>query len=128
MAAALIFISAVLFAVTNQRSAGLLSLTPVMVILFGPGPNILSWRSAALCFLAGGVAGAFITRLLKFQAPTLPVEKRTAWEHGTAGGLLCAAALGIPVRGRLRLNSDTAPVPCHPVAASCFGAPWAARA
>ncbi|MET4147631.1 FUSC family protein [Arthrobacter sp. UYCo732] len=91
--AALMFISAVLFSVTNQRSAGLLSLTPVMVILFGPGPINLSWWSAALWILAGGVVGAFITRLLKFQAPTLPVEKRTAWEHGMAVGLLCAAVM-----------------------------------
>ncbi|MDJ0357126.1 FUSC family protein [Paenarthrobacter sp. PH39-S1] len=91
--AVLMFISAVLFAVTNQRSAGLLSLTPIMVILFGPGPINLSWWSAALWILAGGVVGAFITRMLKFQASTLPVEKRTAWEHGIAVGLLCAAIM-----------------------------------
>lgn len=73
--AILMFISAILFAVTNQRSAGLLSLTPVMVILFGPGPIDLSWWSAVLWILAGGLAGALIVRLLKFQAPTLPVGK-----------------------------------------------------
>ncbi|WP_427019420.1 FUSC family protein (plasmid) [Pseudarthrobacter sp. P1] len=64
-----------------------------MVILFGPGPINLSWWSAVLWILAGGVAGALITRLLKFQAPTLPVEKRAAWEHGIAVGLLCAAIM-----------------------------------
>lgn len=39
------------------------------------------------------MAGALITRLLKFQAPTLPVENRTAWEHGIAVGLLCAVVM-----------------------------------
>ena len=91
--AILMFVSAILFAVTNQRSAGLLSLTPVMVILFGPGPINLSWWSAVLWILAGGLAGALITRLLKFQAPILPVEKRAAWEHGIAVGVLCAAIM-----------------------------------
>ncbi|WP_343318612.1 FUSC family protein [Arthrobacter sp. TMP15] len=91
--ALLMFVSAILFAAANQRSAGLLSLTPVMVILFGPGPIDLSWWSAILWILAGGLVGAFITRLLKFQAPTLPVEKRVAWEHGIAVGLLCAAIM-----------------------------------
>ena len=91
--AVLMFVSAILFAATNQRSAGLLSLTPVMVILFGPGPINLTWWSAVLWILAGGLAGALIIRLLKFQAPTLPVEKRTAWEHGIAVGLLCAAIM-----------------------------------
>ena len=91
--AVLMFVSAILFATANQRSAGLLSLTPVMVILFGPGPIDLTWWAAVLWILAGGLAGAVITRLLKFQAPTLPVEKRTAWEHGIAVGLLCAAIM-----------------------------------
>lgn len=35
--AMLMFVSAILFAATNQCLAGLFSLTPVMVILFGPG-------------------------------------------------------------------------------------------
>lgn len=91
--AVLMFVSAILFAVTNQRSAGLLSLTPIMVILVGPGPINLPWWSVVLWILAGGLAGALITRLLRFQAPTLPVEKRTAWEHGIAVGLLCAAIM-----------------------------------
>ena len=91
--AALIFLSAILFAVTNQRSAGLLSLAPLIVILFGPGPISLSWWSAALWILAGGAVGALITRLLKFQAPTRPVERRTAWEHGIVVGLLCAVVM-----------------------------------
>ncbi|WP_183509954.1 FUSC family protein [Paeniglutamicibacter cryotolerans] len=91
--AVLIFVSAVLFALTNQRSAGLLSLTPIIVILFGPGPIDLSWWAAVLWILGGGVVGALITRLLKFQAPALPVEKRTAWEHGIAVGILCAGIM-----------------------------------
>lgn len=91
--AVLIFISAILSAVTNQRSAGLLSLAPIIVILFGPGPIDLSWWSAVLWILAGGAAGALITRLLKFRAPIVPVDRRTAWEHGTAVGLLCAAVM-----------------------------------
>ncbi|PCC24776.1 hypothetical protein CIK75_11420 [Glutamicibacter sp. BW78] len=91
--AALMFFSAVLFAIANQRSAGLLSLAPIMVILFGPGPIDLSWWSAALWILGGGLVGFFITRLLKFQAPTLPVDRRSAWEHGLAVGILCAGVM-----------------------------------
>lgn len=91
--AGLIFLSAILFAIANQRSAGLLTLAPIMVILFGPGPIDLSWWMAGLWILAGGLVGAIITRLLKFQAPTLPVERRTAWEHGIAVGVLCAAIM-----------------------------------
>ncbi|MBD8044151.1 FUSC family protein [Arthrobacter sp. Sa2BUA2] len=89
----LIFVSAILNAISNQRSAGLLSLAPIMVILIGPGPIDLSWWSAVLWILAGGATGALITRLLKFQAPVLPVDKRTAWEHGLAVGLVCAAVM-----------------------------------
>lgn len=73
------FVSAILFAVANQRSAGLLSLSPVMVILFGPGPIQLTWWAAAGWILAGALVGAAITRLLGFQAPTMPVEKRSAF-------------------------------------------------
>lgn len=91
--AVLMFVAAILFALTNQRSAGLLSLAPIIVILFGPGPISLIWWSAVLWILAGGLVGFFITRLLKFQAPTLPVEKRTAWEHGIAVGLLSAGIM-----------------------------------
>lgn len=91
--AGLMFVSAVLSAATNQRSAGLLSLAPVMVILFGPGPIDLLWWSAILWILAGGLMGALITLLLKFQAPTLPVGRRAAWEHGIAVGVLCAAIM-----------------------------------
>lgn len=91
--ALLMFVSAVLSALTNQRSAGLLTLAPIMVILFGPGPIILQWWVAGLWILGGGVVGAFITKLLKFQAPVMPVEKRTSWEHGIAVGILCAAVM-----------------------------------
>jgi len=100
--AALMFLSAILFAIANQRSAGLLSLAPVLVILFGPGPIQLTWWAAALWILAGALTGAAITRLLKFQAPTMPVDRRSAWEHGIAVGLLSAGimywalAAGIP--------------------------------
>ncbi len=91
--ALLIFVSAILFAATNQRSAGLLSLAPIFVILFGPGPINLSWWSAFLWILAGGVVGGIVTRVLKFQAPTLPVARRTAWEHGIVVGVLCAGVM-----------------------------------
>lgn len=91
--AVLMFVSAILSALTNQRSAGLLSLAPIMVILFGPGPISLEWWVAALWILGGGVVGAVITKMLKFQAPVMPVEKRTAWEHGLAVGILCAGVM-----------------------------------
>ena len=64
-----------------------------MVILFGPGPVDLSWFLAVLWILAGGLAGALITKLLKFEAPIRPVEKRVVCEHGFAVGLLCAAIM-----------------------------------
>ena len=56
--AVLIFLSAILFAVANQRSAGLLSLAPIIVILCGPGPVDLTGWAAAAWILAGCVVGA----------------------------------------------------------------------
>ncbi len=91
--AVLIFISAILCAITNQRSAGLLAMAPLFVILFGPGPISLEWWAAALWIIAGGLVGVAITVLLKFQAPIKPVAPRTAWEHGIAVGLLCAGIM-----------------------------------
>lgn len=91
--AVLTFLSAILFAITNQRSAGLLSLAPLLVILFGPGPISLSWWGAALWVLAGGAVGAAITHILKFTASVVPVPSRTAWEHGITVGVLCAAVM-----------------------------------
>ncbi len=91
--AVLLFISAILSALTNQRSAGLLSLAPILVILFGPGPIDLSWWQAAIWIVIGGAVGALITKLLKFQAPVQPVAKAVAWEHGIVVGLLCAAVM-----------------------------------
>lgn len=55
--AALTLVAALCSAVANRRSAGLLSLAPIMVILFGPGPIDLPWWSAVLWVLIGGFAG-----------------------------------------------------------------------
>ncbi|WP_315914668.1 FUSC family protein [Arthrobacter sp. lap29] len=91
--AVLLFVAAILSALTNQRSAGLLSLAPILVILFGPGPINLVWWQAAVWIVIGGAVGALITKLLKFQAPVQPVARAVAWEHGIVVGLLCAAAM-----------------------------------
>lgn len=91
--AVLLFVSAIISALTNQRSAGLLSLAPILVILFGPGPIDLSWWQSALWIVVGGAVGVLITKLLKFQAPVQPVARAVAWEHGIMVGLLCAAVM-----------------------------------
>ena len=91
--ALLILLSALLFAASNRRSAGLLSLTPIIIILFGPGAVDLSWWEAGVWVIAGGLVGGLITKMLKIQAPVRPVEAFVAWEHGIAVGVLCAAVM-----------------------------------
>jgi len=91
--AALILAAALCSALANRRSAGLFSLAPITVVLFGPGPIDLDWWWALLWVLAGGTVGYGIARLLRFEAPVVPVDRRVAWEHGTAVGLCSAAAM-----------------------------------
>ena len=76
--ALLMLLSALLFAASNRRSAGLLSLTPIIIILLGRGAVDLSCWEAGVGVLAGGVVDGLITRLLKFQAPVRPVNPLVA--------------------------------------------------
>lgn len=93
--AVLTLLAALCSAVANRRSAGLLSLAPIMVILFGPGPIDLPWWAAVLWVLVGGVAGYLIAKLLKFQATATPVTRRVAWEHGIAVGIFSAITMWV---------------------------------
>lgn len=91
--AGLMLVAAVLMAVVNQRSAGLLGLTPIIVILFGPGPiDLTSWESA-VWVLAGALVGLLVARMMKFEAPRHPVRTAVAWHHAIVLGVLSAAAM-----------------------------------
>lgn len=91
--AALTLAAALCSALANRRSAGLMSLAPILVVLFGPGPIDLPWWTAALWVLGGGITGYFIARILKFQAVATPVSRAVAWEHGLAVGISSAIAM-----------------------------------
>lgn len=91
--AILMMLSAVLMAAINLRSAGLMALAPIIVIVFGPGPIHLSWWQAAIWTALGGVVGLAVTRWLGFQAPLRPIPGRIAWPHALVLGCLSAAAM-----------------------------------
>lgn len=91
--AALMLVSAVLLAVTNQRSAGLMTLAPVIVIVFGTGTADLTWQEAFLYILLGGLFGWLVVRAMKFEAEPSPVPQRVAWMHAIVLGVLSAAAM-----------------------------------
>ena len=86
-------LSAVLMAAINLRSAGLMALAPIIVIVFGPGPIQLSWWQAAIWTALGGVVGLAVTRWLGFQAPLRPIPGRIEWPHALELGCLSAAAM-----------------------------------
>lgn len=91
--AALMVLAALLMALTNQISAGLMSLAPIIVIIFGPGPVDLPWLTSLFWVLAGGMLGIGVARLFKFQAPRRPVPTAIAWRHAIAIGILGAATM-----------------------------------
>lgn len=91
--AALLLVAAVLLAVTNQHSAGLMTLAPAIVVLFGPASLDFSWWQAFGYVLAGGVFGAIVIRVFKFQAEPAPVPRAVAWRHAIVLGVLSAAAM-----------------------------------
>ncbi len=91
--ACLMVASAVLLGLTNQHSAGLMTLAPIIVIIFGPGPVQLDWWQAALWTLAGGLVGLIVVKALKFEAPPKPIPRAVAWRHALVLGVLSAAAM-----------------------------------
>lgn len=91
--AALTLVSALLLGLTNQYSAGLMTLAPIIVIIFGPGPVQLEWWQAGLWTLIGGLAGLLLVVVLKFKAPPRPVPSAVAWRHAIVLGVLSAGAM-----------------------------------
>lgn len=91
--AALMLASAVLLALTNQISAGLLTLAPIIVVVYGPGPVDLVWWQAFAWTVVGGLAGVVITRYLGFVAPKNPIPSAVAWRHAIVLGVLSAGAM-----------------------------------
>lgn len=91
--AALMLVSAALLALTNQHSAGLMTLAPVIVIIFGPAPLEFAWWQAAAYVLAGGIVGWAVTRIFKFSAEPDPVPAGVAWRHAVVLGVLSAATM-----------------------------------
>lgn len=91
--ACLMLVAAVLLALTNQHSAGLMTLAPVIIVLFGPAPLDFPWWQAFGYVLAGGVFGWLVIRVLKFEAEALPVPRGVAWRHAIVLGVLSAAAM-----------------------------------
>ncbi|MEI2716326.1 MAG: FUSC family protein [Candidatus Nanopelagicales bacterium] len=91
--AVLMLVSALLLGLTNQHSAGLMTLAPIIVIIFGPGPVQLDWWQAGAWTLAGGMIGLIIVKVLKFEAPPRPTPAAVAWRHALVLGILSAATM-----------------------------------
>lgn len=91
--AALMLVAAALQAVTNQFSAGLMTLAPIIVILFGPASLQFTPAAAFGYVLAGGVFGWLLVRVLKFTADRRPVPAEVAWRHAVVVGVLSAVAM-----------------------------------
>ncbi len=91
--AGLMLLAALLQALTNQFSAGLMTLAPAIVIIFGPTSLEFSPWEAFAYVLAGGVVGWLIMRVLKFTAERRPVPRDVAWRHAVVVGVLSAAAM-----------------------------------
>lgn len=91
--AGLMLLAALLQALTNQFSAGLMTLAPAIVIIFGPAPLEFAPGEAFVYVLAGGVVGWLVIRVLKFTADRKPVPADVAWRHALVVGALSAAAM-----------------------------------
>lgn len=89
----LMLLSALLLAATNQHSAGLMTLAPAIVIIFGPTSFVATWQEVFAYLLLGGVFGWLLTRLFKFSAEPVPVPADVAWRHGIVLGVLSAATM-----------------------------------
>lgn len=91
--AALMLVAAALLGLTNQHSAGLMTLAPAIVIIFGPAPLDFTWWQAAAYVLAGGIVGWIVIRIFRFSAERNPVPAGVAWRHAIVLGVLSAAAM-----------------------------------
>lgn len=91
--AGLMLASAILLAATNQHSAGLMTLAPAIVIIFGPTSLVATATEVFAYLLLGGVFGWLLTRLFKFSAEPQPVPSGEAWRHGIVLGVLSAATM-----------------------------------
>lgn len=91
--AALMLVAAALLGLTNQHSAGLMTLAPAIVIIFGPSALEMTWYAAFGYVLLGGVIGWIVITVFKFQAEAQPVPSGVAWRHAIVLGVLSAAAM-----------------------------------
>lgn len=91
--AALMLVAALLLALTNQHSAGLMTLAPAIVVVFGPTSLEFTWWEAFAYVLAGGIVGTIVIRFFTFEAEPQPVPSGVAWRHALVLGVLSAAAM-----------------------------------
>ena len=91
--AALMLVSAALLGLTNQHSAGLMTLAPAIVIIFGPSAIDMSAPATFGYVLLGGIIGWIVIRLFKFEAQANPVPQGVAWRHAIVLGVLSAVAV-----------------------------------
>lgn len=91
--ASLMLVSGLLLAATNRHSAGLMTLAPVIVILFGPARLNTTWQEVFFYLLIGGIFGWILTRVFKISEQPRPVPSDVAWRHGITLGVLAAATM-----------------------------------
>lgn len=91
--AVLMLVAALLMGLTNQFSAGLMTLAPAIVIIFGPAPLVFTWWEAFVWVTVGGLVGLAVIRVLKFDAEPNPVPPGVAWRHAIVIGIVSAGIM-----------------------------------
>lgn len=91
--AGLMLVAAALLGATNQHSAGLMTLAPAIVIIFGPSAVDMTPGATFGWVLLGGVLGWLVITLFKFSAEPKPVPPGVAWRHAIVLGVLSSVAM-----------------------------------
>jgi hypothetical protein len=102
LAGAAVGLSILLTTPANAYSAGMLTLAPVLTVVFAVTDRGWPWWQAGIWGVVGGLVGLGIAALMRFgQRPPQPMPRQLAWRHGLV--LSVAAGLSIVVAELLDL-------------------------
>lgn len=99
LAGAAVGLTILLTAPANAYSAGMLTLTPILTMVFAVTDRGWPWWQAGIWGVIGGLVGLAIAALMRFgQRPPQPMPRALAWRHAlvlsvTAGLSIVAAEL-----------------------------------
>jgi uncharacterized membrane protein YccC len=97
LAGAAVGLTILLTAPANAYSAGMLTLAPILTMVFAVTDRGWPWWQAGVWGVIGGLVGLAIAALMRFgQRPPQPMPRALAWRHGlvlsVAAGLAIVAA------------------------------------